>query len=392
MKILQVCPKFHHSVASGSTKVAYCITKELAERGHSVTMYTSDMRDKYTKMDNGVEEINGVKVHRFRSIGTIVTREMKIFVTPTIIASLKNQARSFDIIHMHEYRSFQNVIVHHYARKYGVPYVLQAHGSLPRIIAKQRLKLIYDVLFGYKLLRDASKVIALNQAEVEQYRSKGVRDEKIEIIPNGIDLTEYAYLPPQGSFKNKYNIPLETKIILYLGRIHSSKGIDLLIKSFSLVLNRMKYGSIILVLIGPDDGYLDEVKSLAESMGVLDSVLFTGFVSAEDKRKAFVDADIFVTPSFAGFPMTFLEACATGTPIITTTLGDNLEWIDDNVGYVTSPAHHEMAKGMYKIISVDKLHRTFSKNCINTVKSMFSLDKVVVKLETLYEDIIHDKH
>jgi glycosyltransferase involved in cell wall biosynthesis len=95
---------------------------------------------------------------------------------------------------------------------------LQVHGSLPRIGAKQQLKWIYDVLFGYRLLRDASKVIALTRVEAEQYRRMGVPEEKIAIIPNGIDLSEYAELPPKGVFKKKFNIPEDRKIILYLGQ------------------------------------------------------------------------------------------------------------------------------------------------------------------------------
>lgn len=68
-----------------------------------------------------------------------------------------------------------------------------------------------------------------------------------------------------------------------------------------------------LVIAGPDDGYLAEAKSLCDSLSISDSVLFTGFISGEDKLKALVDSDVFITPSFLGFLVTFLEACATGT-------------------------------------------------------------------------------
>ncbi|MHA1833646.1 MAG: glycosyltransferase [Candidatus Baldrarchaeia archaeon] len=388
MKILQVCPKFHHSVASGSTKVAYCISKELARRGHSVTVYTSDMKDKYTIIDHGVEEKDGVKVHRFQSVGTIATRETKIFVTPTIIPNLKKGTRSFDVIHIHEYRSFQGIVVHHYAKKYNVPYVLQAHGSLPRIVAWRRLKWGYDVLFGYRLLRDASKVVALSRVEAQQYKAMGVPEEKIAIIPNGIDLSEYADLPPKGSFKKKFNIPKDRKIILYLGRIHKTKGIDFLIRAYTHLKNEMNFKDAILVIAGPDDGYLNETKVLANSLGVCSSITFTGFISNKDKLGALVDADVFVTPSFYGFPMTFLEACVAGTPIITTSLGDVLEWIDRNVGFVVQPTPHDLAEAIYRIISNNDLRKKFSGNCIKVVRSNFLLEKVVERVEKVYEEVV----
>jgi len=97
---------------------------------------------------------------------------------------------------------------------------------------------------------------------------------------------------------------------------------------------------------------------------------------------------VFVTPSFYGFPMTFLESCAVGTPIVTTSLGDTLEWIDGNVGYVTRPTPRDLAEAVYRIISDDELRRKFSRNCIKVVISNFSLEKVVERLESLYEEIV----
>ena len=389
MRILQVCPKFHHSIASGSTKVVYTISKELAKRGHLVTVFTSNMKDKHNKITkkDKVEKINGVKVYRFQTVATIFTREMKLFVTPTMIQMLKKKIRTFDVIHLHEYTTFQNIVTHH-ACKYGVPYVLQAHGSLPKIGSWKKLKWFYDVLFGYRLLKDASKVIALSEVEAEQYRHMGVPDEKIAIIPNGIDLSEYAELPPKGYFKKKFNISEDKKIILYLGRIHKTKGIDFLLRAYAHLTNEMNCKDAVLVIAGPNSGYLNEAKALANSLGVYNSTVFTGFISSEDKLGALVDADVFVTPSFYGFPMTFLEACAVGTPIVTTSLGDTLEWIDGKVGYVTQPTHHDLVKAIYRIISDDKLRRKFSRNCIKVVRSDFSLEKVVEKLEKVYEEVV----
>jgi glycosyltransferase involved in cell wall biosynthesis len=309
-------------------------------------------------------------------------------VTLDLISYVEKGIRTFDVIHVHEYYTFQNMVVHHYAKKHNVPYILQAHGSLPRIGAWRRLKLFYDVLFGYRLLRDASKVIALSRVEADQYRRMGVPEEKIAIIPNGIDLSEYDVLPLKGTFKRKFGIPEEKKMILYLGRIHKTKGIDFLVRAYAHLVKRMNFEDAVLVIAGPDDGYLNEAKALAYTLGVPNFVIFTGFISEEDKLKALVDADIFVTPSFYGFPMTFLEACAVGTPIVTASLGDTLEWIGGNVGYVAQPALQNLAETIYRIVSDDELHRRLSKNCVEIVKSEFSIEKVVERLEKVYEKVI----
>ena len=387
MKILQVCPKFHQSVASGSTKVAYCISKELTRRGHSVNVYTSDVKDKYTKIkDSEVEKIDGVRVHRFKSIGAVATREMKIFVTPMITSRVKNEIQNFDVIHLHEYRTFQNIVVYHYAKKYGVPYVLQAHGSLPRIMEKQRLKWLFDVLFGYRLLRDASKVIALSRMEAEQYRVMGVPEEKIEVIPNGIDLSEYGDLPPKCSFKKKFSIDDEEKIVLYLGRIHKIKGIDILVKAFAKVIEKLK--NVKLVVVGPDDGYLDEIKSLIEYKKIKDKVLITGPLYGRDKLEAYVDADVYVLPSrYEIWGMTVLEAVACGIPIILTENCGVAEYFRDKVGLVVKPDSKHLSETLLEMLLDQNRRNTFRENC-DTVIERFDIAKTVSKLEEVYEELV----
>ncbi|MEM2930966.1 MAG: glycosyltransferase [Thermoproteota archaeon] len=390
MKILQVVPYFPPAYAfGGPVKIAYQISRELMKRGHEVVVYTSDVKNFNSRIDgNYANELEGIKVYHFRNISMTLVRKLKLFITPQLVSRLKKDVRNFDIVHLHEYRTFQNVIIHYYTKRHGVPYILQAHGSIPRIGSWKKLKWIYDVLFGHILLRDASRVIALNSFEAEQYRAMGVSEEKIAIIPNGIDLSEYADLPPKGSFKSKYNISENRKIILYLGRIHRIKGIDLLIKAYAYLVKKTGCKDAVLVIAGPDDGYLNEAKSLAKSLNIDDSVMFSGFVSKEDKLKALVDAEVFVTPCFYGFPMTFLEACATRTPIVTTNIGDTLEWIDGKVGYVTQPTPYDIADAIFNIISDEVLRRRFTEKCINIVKSSFSIENVVSKLEKVYKEVL----
>jgi len=392
MKILQVTPYFPPAYAfGGPVKAAYQISRELIKRGHEVVVYTTNAKDFGSRLETDSSNIiEGMRVHRFRILSLTLVKKLKLFITPQLALFARKEVKYFDIIHLHEYRTFQNIVIYHYTRRYDVPYVLQAHGSIPRI-GKKELKWIYDIFFGYRLLRDASKVIALSRVEAEQYRCMGVPEEKIAIIPNGIDLSEYAELPPKGAFKKKFNIPEDRKIILYLGRIHKTKGIDLLVRAYAHLKNEMKCKDAVLVIAGPDDGYLNDAKALANSLGLYNSVMFTGFISSEDKLMALVDAEVFVTPSFYGSPITFLEACAVGTPIVTTSLGDMLEWIDGNVGYVAQPTPRDIAEAIYRIVSDNELRRKFSKNCVEIVKSKFSIEKVVERLEEVYEKIVKSR-
>jgi glycosyltransferase involved in cell wall biosynthesis len=377
MKIGFITP-FFSPVAGGSAIVPYQLAKHLVRKGHKVFIFTSNFGRNLAKFD---DENELVIIE-----SKIKLKMVNILYTPSLKFDLEN-SDELDILHFHNFRTYQNYVAYNYAKTTNTPYILQAHGSIPRL-GKSILKLIYDIFFGYQLLRDATRVIALSRVEAEQYRAMGVPEEKIAIIPNGIDLSEYVNLPPKGAFKKRFNIPEDRKIILYLGRVHKTKGIDLLIRAYAHLRNKMRYKDVFLVIAGPDDGYLGEARALANSLGLCGSIIFTGFISNEDKLKALVDAEVFVTPSFYGFPMTFLEACAVGVPIVTTNLGETLEWINENVGYITQPTPQNLTEAIHRIVSDDRLRKKFSENCTKIVKSEFSIEKVVEKLEKLYEEVV----
>ena len=385
MKILQVVPWFPPAYSfGGPVIISYWISKELVRRGHEVVVCTTNVKDFSSTLNVYLETINGIKVYRFKNISTMLVKKLKLFLTPHMASYLDKYLKNFDIVHLHGYRTYQNTIIHKYAKRYGIPYILQPHGSLIKVEAWKRLKQIYDWLIGYKLLQDASKVIALSQFEMKRCINMRISGEKIAIIPNGIDLSEYRNIPPKGSFKQKYDILEDKKIILYLGRLHRTKRIDLLIRAYAYLTNNMKFKDSILVIAGPDDGYFKEAKLLTNNLGISNSVVFTGFMDSKDKIKALVDADVFVTPSFYGFPITFLEACAVGTPIVTTNLGDTLEWIN-KVGYVTKPTISDISKAIYQILSDNKIHRKLSQNCKKLVQTDFSIEIITNKLEEIYK-------
>ena len=388
MKILQVVPYFPPAHAfGGPVKVAYQVSRELMKRKHEVVVYTSDAGDFGSRLTmNSDKYVDGIKVHYFRNLALMPVKKFKLFITPQLVSRAKEEVDKFDVVHLHEYRTIQNIFIVHYAKKYGVPYVLQAHGSLPRIMAKQRLKWIYDVLFGYRLLRGASKVIALSRMEAEQYRGMGVPEEKIAIIPNGIDLSEYTHLPPKGSFKKKFNIDEDEKIVLYLGRIHRVKGIDILVKAFANIVEKLD--DVKLVVVGPDDGYLGELKALIKALKMTDNVLITGPFYGKDKLEAYVDADVYVLPSrYETFPMTILEAVACRMPIILTENCGIMEYFRDRVGLVVKPTPKSLVDTLLKILQDEELSDVFRRNCEKVIED-FDVSKTILQLEEVYEAVL----
>ena len=390
MKILQVIHAFVPAWDyGGSLRVCYEVSKELVKRGHDVTVYTTDTLNSKERVKEREEVIEGIKVTRFRNLSNDIAYNHHLFISPGMIISLRNNLKYFDIIHLHEYRTIHNVAVHRYARKLDIPYILQAHGAIPRVAAKQRLKHVYDAIWGNKLLRDASNVIALTEMETEQYRSMGVSEDKIKIVPNGIDPLEFGNLPSGEEFRKQYGLNENDKITLYLGRIHQTKGLDLLAKAFAHLTKELDNAK--LVIVGPDDGYRHELTGLAQSLGISNKIIFTGPVYGTDRLGAYVSASVFVTPSFLGFPVTFVEACACGTPIITTDKNDRLDWIHNQVGYMVSYDEDELKNAMMRVLNSRDLARQFGENGRSLVRERFNWSKIADELEQIYLEakVIH---
>jgi glycosyltransferase involved in cell wall biosynthesis len=380
MRILQVIHYFSPLHGGGSINATYNLSKHLAKRGHEVTIFTTDF-----ELDKGyIQSLDGVHVIPFHCIANIGL----MLISPEMKGQLKKEIKNFDIIHMHNFRSYQNIIAHHYAKKYGVPYILQARGSIPRFKTKKELKKLFDIFFGYRILKDASKSIFSTKMELKKCEEDfNIDKNKIEIVPNGIDLSEYSNLPEKGEFRRKYSIIDEEKMILYVGRIHEIKGLDMLVRAFTDLVKELD--NVKLIIVGPDDGYISTLKEIVTGLNN-DKVLFTGPIFEEDKLEAYVDADVFVLPSkYESFGNVALEACACGTPVIVTNRCGIAEWINsNNAGYVVKYDKEELRNALFKVLSEEEPRVRFGERGRKLVREEFGWDKIVREVEEIYENCI----
>jgi len=389
MRILQVLPYFYPAFSfGGPVSVVYNISKELAKRGHEVTVYTSNALDqkRRIKVSGSPQEINGINIYYFKNLLAF----SNIFITLGMPSVIKKEMAHFDVVHIHGFRSFHATITSAYALRCGKPYLISAHGTIPTQSRKEMWKTLFDRSIGYHILRNASTAIALSQLEANQYKVVGVPEEKIEVIPNGIDLSEYADPPPKGSFRNKFAIDDNEKIVLYLGRIHKLKGIDFLIKAYaSLVKNGVKGSK--LVIAGPDDGYLRKAKELACSSGISSNVLFLGFVTERDKFSVYSDSSVVVyLGQYEPFGLVSLEAAvfgkpvliASGTPMARTIKKGNFGF-SINYGDITC-----LADSLKMLLKNDGLAHAMGKRWRRYVKNNFDWKTIVSKIEAVYEDAL----
>lgn len=379
MKILQVISYFNPKFG-GDVNVCYNLSKQLVRRGHEVTIITTD----YGYNNGFGKDVmnDGIQVIPFP---TAVNFGLFIY-TPSINKWLKDHIGEYDVVHMHNFRSYQNASIVKHSRKNKVPCILQAHGSVLPFFEKTGLKKIYDLVWGRKILENISTAIALCANERDQYRKMGIPESKIEIIPNGLDLSNFANLPAKGSFRSKYGISEGEQIILYLGRIHKIKGIEQLIDAYIVLIKENKH--LRLVITGPDENYLITIKGKIDAERPEIEPIITGPLYGEEKLEAFVDADIYVLPSiYETFPMTVLESWACGTSVIVTE-GCLIRDIVRSAGMVSSSNANELASCISYLLTHDSLRERLGEAGQELVNTQYNYETIIDRLESHYSDVV----
>lgn len=227
----------------------------------------------------------------------------------------------FDVVHIH---SCWEDIQHQAARlcqRFQVPYVFTPHGMLDvwSLTQKSLKKRAYMRLRLRRDLQNASIIHLTTQAEYDGVRQLGLRPPHL-IDGLGLDLNEFAQLPPQGQLRKRFPQLGNRPIVLFLGRINYKKGLDILIPAFAQAIGRdLPVGrDAMLVVAGPDhEGYSATLLQLAKQHGVEDRLIFAGMLRGRERLEAFVDASFFALPSYQeNFGIAVAEALAANCPVL----------------------------------------------------------------------------
>jgi len=384
MKVLHVFDLFSLAHGGGSVDVLYRLSRALARKGHEVVIYTTDF-----ELDQGyIDSLPEVKVYPFHSWSSLA----EFYFTPGMIGEVKRKLKDFDVVHLHCYRSFQNIVIHHYAQKYSIPYMVDARGSTPRTAGGKRglkwlLRWLFDVIFGCRILRDAGKCIGETEIGVNEYKELGVEQDRIVLLSPPFDTEDFSLLPPSGRFRSKFDIK-EKHIIMFLGRIHWIKGIDFLVESFHQLAQSRN--DVILVIVGSDDGYKSTLDRLIASLDLSDKVLFTGFLGGEEKLSALVDADVLIqTSRYEQGAWAPFEAILCNTPIIVSSnsgAGEDVKKID--AGYLVEYGNkNELRDTIQYILDNPAEAQSKTKRARDYIEANLSLSKRVEDYERLYEEL-----
>jgi len=243
-----------------------------------------------------------------------------------------------DIIHMHVYRSFQNIFLYLYCISTKTPYIIDAHGSVPYWNKGKIKKKIFDFIIGKKIMLGAAAWIAETEVGVYEYLDlfKSIKKEHIDILSPPFGVDEFINLPKitDTEFRLAHNLAVDSKIITFLGRLHTCKGNDFLLKGIAEL--RKKRRDVYCMLVGSDDGHENTLRELAKNLNIEKYVIFTGFKAGNDKNEILKCSDIVVQLSrFEQGAWAPLEGVLCKTPIIVTDhtgTGEDIKRLD--AGYL----------------------------------------------------------
>lgn len=276
------------------------------------------------------------------------------------------------IIHIHfsePYSAFRKWIFLSIAYLLNKKTILHFHAFSVNTTIYGKHKSLYKKMFN-----KANVIIALSSIWKEHIKTLVDDAEKIKILYNPCP---------------KVNININSKkenSILFAGALVKRKGYQDLICAFSLIADKYKDWKIVFA----GNGEIEEGKHLCTKMGIIDQVVFKGWVSGEEKEILFNSSTLFCLPSYAeGFPMAVLDAWAYGLPVITTPVGglpDILKHRENAM--VFEPGDIEsLAVNIDELITNSKLREKLSDESFHLSNNDFSLNVISKQLDSIYENL-----
>jgi len=291
-----------------------------------------------------------------------------------------------DLVHIMNHWTILNVWVYLLVRWHKRPYVVCPAGALPLFGRSQTLKKLFNWIIGKNIIRNADACIAVTKDEIPQFKSYGVEEQKVVVIPNGIRCDYPPSEAGAANFRKKFNLTA-TPFILFLGRLNLIKGPDLLLNAFCKIKN--DFPSFHLVIAGPDEGLLGEMQAMAGQEKILERVHFIGPIRGEEKRHAYEAADLLVIPSRQeAMSIVVLEAGIFGTPVLFSDQCGLGELASLNCGHEVSVSVEEIQSGLKLLLGNKELRQTLGRNLRAHILQTYDWKIVVKQYLKLYQKLV----
>lgn len=387
MKILMLTWEYPPRIVGGIARVVHDLSKRLIKDGHEVTVVTykeGNVSDYENDKGVNVYRVNNYMINPNNFIDWIMQLNFNMLAKATEII---NKEGPFDVIHAHDW------LVAYAAKSlkdsFGIPIVSTIHATEAGRnsgIHDETQRYINDT--EWMLTYESTEVIVnSNYMKNELQRLFGLPFEKINVVPNGVNLNLYSGVERDYEFRRKFAADNE-KIILFVGRLVYEKGIQNLISAMPKVLN--SYHDAKLIVVGKG-GMIDELKEQVNAMGISQKVYFTGYLNSKDVTKMYKCADVAVFPStYEPFGIVALEGMLSGTPIVVSDVGGLNEIVEHGINGMKSYAGNpnSLADSILTLLFDPALCSNIAKKAKQKVKDNYNWAKIAQDTHFTYQKAI----
>jgi glycosyltransferase involved in cell wall biosynthesis len=345
-----------------------------------------------TTNDNGPERLQvplGVPIVKEGVTYWYFPRQIRFYTFSwPLSAWLARHVQEFDLVHIHALFSFATLAAAFWARRHGVPYIVRPLGTLNEWGMRNRrpwLKRMSFRVLENRILKHAALVHYTSEQERTEAGKLQVTTAS-EIIPNALPEHTHSCIP--GQFRLRHPELEGRRIILFLSRLDTKKGLDLLLPAFAQVRTKLPDVSLVLAGNGSPE-FVSRLKEEAVSLGVESDVLWTGFLAGDDKYAALADAELFVLPSHSeNFGIAVVEAMAAGTPVIVSDqVGIHREIAAAMAGLVVSCDVTRLADSLLQLLNHPAESRSMGLNGKRLAQKNYSSEAVTRKLVEAYNGV-----
>ena len=387
MKILMLTWEYPPRIVGGIARVVHDLSHAFANQGHEVHVIT------YQEGETKEFEKDGqVYVHRVTNYpinaNNLIDWVMQLnFCMVERAADVIKEYGKFDVLHAHDW--LVAYAARTLKRTYKLPLVATIHAT-----ESGRNKGIHNKSQGYvndvewMLTYEASNVICNSMYMKNEIRNLfGKPYENIHVVPNGINVNKFDGKERDWEFRRNYAADNE-KIIFFAGRIVNEKGIQILLNAAPKII--ANYNDVKFVIAGRGP-CMDELKGLAEYLGISNRVYFTGYLNDVQITKMYKAIDIATFPSlYEPFGIVALEGMLSGATTIVSDAGGLNEIISHGIDGLKSYAGNanSLADSILEALYNEDLCKQMAKNAKEKVVKEFNWETISKNTMKVYKETI----
>jgi len=243
------------------------------------------------------------------------------------------------------------------------------------------------------LMKRVKKSVVLNKPLKDRLVERGISEERVVVIPNGISVGDFGNFDREtiGKVKEKYNLYSYEAIVMFAGSITPRKGVDYLVRAGERIIK--ENNNVLFLLVGSPKYNREFSKKLIEYVkhnNLNGNIKFTGFIPYEDLKVLYSVCDVFVLPSFGeGDPIALKEALASGKPLV----GSNIGGISVQIkhgwnGYLVEPGNEkQLAEKIFYLIEDREVRKRMGRNSRKLAEEEFDWSIITKKYLKVYKEL-----